>query len=266
MRETAATVNKPDGLHHSDSIRDSSLASPRPNHNDDAMKIGILETGRPPDELQPQYGRYPDAFERLLIDQGFEFARWAALEGEIPDSVHQADGWLITGSKFGAYEDHPWIAPLETFLREAYAAAVPIVGICFGHQILAQALGGTVEKYHGGWSVGRVEYQLDISDQPVPLYAWHQDQVTTLPADATVVGSTDFCRYAALRYGDRALTVQPHPEFTADFIDNLIDIRKNVLPEHIVSDARASLTEGQTQSPLIASWIGEFFRQSSNRS
>jgi GMP synthase (glutamine-hydrolysing) len=226
------------------------------------MKIGILETGRPPEQLQPQFGTYPAAFEKLLHDQGFEFASWAALEGDIPDSIHLADGWLITGSRFGAYEDHDWIPPLEAFLRDAYAASIPIVGICFGHQILAQALGGTVEKFSGGWSVGRVEYQLDISDEPVPLYAWHQDQVTQLPADATVVGSTDFCRYAALRYGDRALTVQPHPEFNADFIQSLLHARRDVLPADIAKDAVAGLADGPTQSPLVARWIGDFFRQS----
>ncbi len=225
------------------------------------MKIGIIETGRPPEQLQDQFGTYPHAFEVLLRDQGFTFDSWAALEGNIPDSIDLADGWLITGSRFGAYEDHDWIKPLEAFLRKAYAASIPIVGICFGHQILAQALGGKVEKFTGGWSVGRVEYHLDISEQPVPLYAWHQDQVTQLPADATVVGSTDFCRFAALRYGNRALTVQPHPEFRADFIQALLHARRDVLPADISAAATSSLREGQTQSPLIASWFAEFFRQ-----
>ena len=66
-----------------------------------------------------------------------------------PEGIHDADGWLITGSRHGAYEDHPWIPPLEEFIRDAYAAQVPLVGICFGHQIIAQAMGGKVEKYQG---------------------------------------------------------------------------------------------------------------------
>jgi GMP synthase-like glutamine amidotransferase len=77
---------------------------------------------------------------------------------DFPKDIHDCDGWLITGSRFGAYEDHPFIPPLEDFIRAAYAAHVPVVGICFGHQIIAQAMGGKVEKYAGGWSVGPTEY------------------------------------------------------------------------------------------------------------
>lgn len=101
------------------------------------MKIGILQTGRTPDEIRADHGDYDDLFKQLLDGRGFTFETYAALDGMLPASAHDADGWLITGSKFGVYEDHPWIAPLEEFLRNAYAAAVPIIGVCFGHQILA---------------------------------------------------------------------------------------------------------------------------------
>ena len=223
------------------------------------MKIGILQTGRPPPALQDKHGNYDDAFMRLLGGRGFEFSSWAVLDGDLPQSINEADGWLVTGSRFGVYEDHEWIAPLESFLRAAYHSHVPIAGICFGHQILAQALGGKVEKFSGGWSVGRVEYTMDGLDEPLPLYAWHQDQVVELPPDAQVTGSTAFCRYAALSYGDRAYTVQPHPEFSADFMQELITARSNVLPQDIFTAARTSMTQGQTNSAVIADRIAEFF-------
>ena len=143
------------------------------------MKIGILQCGRSPAMLVSKFGDYDDMCISLLGMQ-FETAVYAVLDNDFPDSVQDADGWLISGSRFGVYEDHDWIPPLEDFLRTAYARSIPIVGICFGHQILAQALGGKVEKYSGGWSVGLVEYQMEGAEDPVPINAFHQDQVCLL--------------------------------------------------------------------------------------
>jgi len=233
------------------------------------LKIGILITGNPPTETVGQYGSYADAFERLLGGHGFDFASWACLDGKFPNSINDADGWLITGSKFGAYEDLPWIPPLETFIRTAYAADIPLVGVCFGHQILAKALGGTVEKYSDGWSVGRVEYNLEGHSDPVPLYAWHQDQVVALPADAQVVGSTNFCQYAALAYGDngeKAYSIQPHPEFTEGFFTELFEARKSVLPDDAIAAASKSVKSAQkTNSAAIATKMATFFKAASLR-
>ncbi len=227
------------------------------------MKIGILQCGYPPESAQPFYGTYADAFTRLLDGYDFEILSWACVDNEFPDDIHSADGWLITGSKFGAYENLPWIPPLEQFLREAYGACVPIVGICFGHQILAQALGGKVEKYHGGWSIGRVTYDLDSG--PVSLYAWHQDQVTDLPPDATVVGSTPFCQNAALSYGHKAFTVQPHPEFTHEYIHHLVTTRRNELPGNVADVAEKSLADGDAQPEVMADRIARFFRTANSQ-
>lgn len=200
------------------------------------MKIGILQTGRAPDQLQEQFGDYNTFFVRLLDGKGFEFVTYAALDGDLPLSPNDAEGWLITGSKFGAYEDHAWIPPLEDFIRAVYVAKLPMIGICFGHQIIAQALGGKVEKFEGGWSVGPVSYEMADGKQ-MRLIAWHQDQVVTPPPEATVVGSTDFCRYASLRYGDTVLTIQPHPEFTNEFASALLEARGAVLPDNIKAQA-----------------------------
>ena len=101
------------------------------------MRIGILQTGRTPEELRNKHGDYDDMFRRFLGGRGFEFVTYPALDGVIPKSVRDADGWLITGSKFSVYENHSWIPPLEDFLRHAYAEAVPIVGICFDHKLMA---------------------------------------------------------------------------------------------------------------------------------
>ncbi len=229
------------------------------------MKIGILITGHPPAETVSDFGTYATAFEALLQGHGFTFESWACLEGEFPESVNEADGWLVTGSKFGAYEEHAWIASLEEFIRTAYSHEVPLVGICFGHQIIAKALGGKVEKFSGGWSVGRVEYHLEGHQQPVPLYAWHQDQVVELPDDASVVGSTDFCQYAALSYKGKAYSLQPHPEFTSEFFKKLFAARKAGLPRAALDLAQQSVASDQTtNSAVIAESIADFFKSAAS--
>ncbi|MDZ7906621.1 MAG: type 1 glutamine amidotransferase [Cypionkella sp.] len=145
------------------------------------MKIGILQTGEAPDALRDASGDYPDMFMQLLAGQGFDFAVYSVLHGVFPSSVTACDGWLVTGSRHGAYEDHPWIPPLEDFIRAAYDAQVPTVGICFGHQIIAQAMGGRVEGYADGWSAVGPPNK-DFEGQRVTLNAWHQDQVVVKPA------------------------------------------------------------------------------------
>jgi GMP synthase-like glutamine amidotransferase len=156
------------------------------------MKIGILQTGHAVDALLPVHGDYDAFFRRLLDGHGFDFATYRVVDGEFPGSIRDADGWLITGSRHGAYDDLPWIAPLEDFIRDAYAADVPMAGICFGHQIMAQALGGKVEKHGDGWIVGRTPYRF-ADGRELQLNAWHQDQVVTVPPDATVTARSPGC-------------------------------------------------------------------------
>ncbi|MDX8464634.1 type 1 glutamine amidotransferase [Mesorhizobium sp. VK23B] len=224
------------------------------------MKIGILQTGRSPEELRCTHGDYDDMFKRLLGGRGFDFVTYPVLDGIFPLNIQEADGWLVTGSRHGVYEDLPWISLLEDLLRRAYAASVPIVGVCFGHQILAQALGGKVEKFTGGWSVGAQNYAIDGVGADVSLLAWHRDQITDKPNVATVVGSSAFCRFAALAYGDRAFTIQPHPEFRSDFFIDLIAARSNILPAAVAGTALNGL-ERETASAAIADRMEDVFKR-----
>ena len=221
------------------------------------MKIGILQTGLAPDVLMDRTGDYPDMFARLLAGHGFEFQTYRVVEGQFPASVTACDGWLITGSRHGAYEDHPWIPPLEDFIRKAYAARVPLVGICFGHQIVAQAMGGRVERYSQGWAVGATDY--DFGGQTLRLNAWHRDQVTEAPPMAKVIASNAFCANAALLYDDRTLTVQAHPEFRPEFIDGLMQTRgKGLVPDDLLARAADRLTL-PLNDQTIADRIAAFF-------
>jgi GMP synthase-like glutamine amidotransferase len=223
------------------------------------MKIGILQTGQAPDALKRDAGDYPDMFQRLLAGRGLTFRTWHVEEMEFPESVHDAEGWLITGSRHGAYEDHPFIKPLEGFIRDAYAAQVPVVGICFGHQIIAQAMGGRVERHAKGWAVGAQEY--DFAGEKVRLNAWHRDQVVQVPEGAQVIATNEFCENAALLYDDRMLTVQAHPEFRPDFVDGLMRTRgPGLVPDDLMAEARARLGQPLDQGPM-ADRIADFFHK-----
>lgn len=221
------------------------------------MLIGILQTGEAPDALRPASGDYPDMFERLLSGRGFSFRTWRVVDMEFPAAPTEADGWLITGSRHGAYEDLPFIAPLEDFIRRTYAAHVPLVGICFGHQIIAQALGGKVEKFAGGWSVGPQTY--DFGGETLTMNAWHQDQVTVAPAEAKRIASSPFCENAAFVYDTRAFTIQAHPEFGDDFVQGLIEKRgRGKVPDHQL-DAAAAKLGTPLSTGTVADRIAAFF-------
>ena len=227
------------------------------------MKIGILQAGHTPDDLIHKLGDYDVLYPNLLEGFGFEFQAYPVVDGVFPDSATDCDGWLISGSRYGAYEDHPWIPKLEQLVRDIYADGRPLIGVCFGHQIIAQALGGKVEKFSGGWSVGYTEY--DFDGHTVPLNAWHQDQVTKLPEGAEVIARTDFCENAALVYGDKIWSIQPHPEFTAEFLDGLMKGRgKGIVPDEIMAEATTKL-DRPTASADIAEQMAAFFKKERSR-
>lgn len=222
------------------------------------MLIGILQCGRVPESLRPQHGDYDTMFESLLDGFGFRFQTWPVLDNVFPSSIQAADGWLITGSKHGVYENHVWIPPLEAFLQSAYTANIPVVGICFGHQILAQALGGTVVKFDGGWSLGPVSYKRRQGSD-VMVHAVHQDQVIRLPDEAACYGSTPFCEYAFLRYRKRAISMQPHPEINDAYLRDLIDVRRSSFPDQR-ADAALAAIGAALATDTLAEEIAHFFQ------
>ena len=234
------------------------------------MLIGILETGRPADALK-DHGSYPEMFERLLgpQDEGFLFRTFAVIDGDVPSDPRACDAWLVTGSRHGAYERLPWMLKLEDLLRAAVAQKVPVVGICFGHQILAQALGGTVEKSGKGWGFGLHDYVVtgapaltDGKPEKMTIGALHQDQVVEVPPGGRVLGGSEFCPNAIIAYGDTALTFQGHPEFDLAFLRGVAEHRlKGVAPDAVLAKAATSFETKRSDSPLVAEWIAGFLRQ-----
>jgi len=233
------------------------------------MRIGIIETGRPPGTLDQTHGDYPHMFRRLLSGAAddLEFFTVAAIDGDIPGEPAAADGWLITGSRHGVYERLDWIIRLEQFVRDAMAAKVPLVGICFGHQVIASALGGRVIKSEKGWGVGHHDYSvvatrpwMSATAETLRFNAVHQDQVVERPEGADVLATSAFCENAVLAYGDAALTIQGHPEIDDAFKRDLITERlAAVVPADRMDAASDTLGDDMTTN-LAATWIVDFFK------
>ncbi|MDX5361045.1 MAG: type 1 glutamine amidotransferase [Alphaproteobacteria bacterium] len=234
------------------------------------MKIGIIETGEVPAALQARHGTYPDMFRRLVGEglPGADTFVHSLLDGQGPPDPRAADGWVITGSAYGVYDPVPWIEPLKGFIRRAGEAGVPQVGICFGHQIMAEAFGGRVVKSEKGWGCGLHSYEVlrpqswMTPELPrVRVAAMHQDQVVELPEAAEVVGGSNFCPFGILAYpGARAMSFQVHPEFEADYTADLIRSRAGTRISHPVADVGLHSLGGESDRGAVALWIGRFLK------
>ena len=231
------------------------------------MRLGVLETGAPPKDLQGRFERYPVMFRQLLGEEAYDWASFDVRRGQFPSSLDSCDAYLITGSPAAAYDSKPWVLDLIAFLRAAKGKAA-LVGICFGHQVMAQAFGGRVIKSPKGWGIGLHRYTAMQrtpwmeGDDVIAVSASHQDQVVEPPPGATVLAGSDFCPFGALRYGDQhALSIQLHPEFSADFSRALIETRLgNPYPQAEGMAAIASLGAPDDRA-RVGRWINGFLKE-----
>lgn len=232
------------------------------------MRIAVIETGAPPAPLQSRHPSYPAMMARMLAPHAphLSFSTSSVLSGVDMPRPADFDGLLITGSAAGVYEDHAWIGPLEALIRDAAKAGKPQVGICFGHQLMAQAFGGDVKKSDKGWGVGLHQYEvthaasfMSPSLSRIACAVSHQDQVIAPPPGAKTLARSEFCEHGALAYAQGpAISFQMHPEFESDYAADLIAARRNRLGEALADDALASL-KGRSDRAVIARWIANFF-------
>ena len=221
------------------------------------MKLAILETGRPPGDLADRFGDYPAMFARLLGDR-FDTQTFDVQAGQFP--VRGYDAILITGSPAGVYDGFEWIEPLADFIRTA--KDIPMIGICFGHQIMSEALGGHVEKSAKGWGAGLHRYSVTRQESwmggesKIAIPASHQDQVVVQPPNTDVIATSDFTPYAALTWRDRpAISFQFHPEFAPEFAKALIEQRYDRVPD---PDSAIASLDAPNDSARVGGWIRRF--------
>jgi GMP synthase-like glutamine amidotransferase len=231
------------------------------------LRLGIIECDHVDAAFSSIAGDYRDMFARLLATTpaSLDLVPYSVCTGELPASAKECDAWLATGSRRSVYEPIEWIQRTTAFVADIAAGERPYVGVCFGHQLLAQALGGRVERADA-WGAG--VHEIDIAqrepwiDPPADrcrLAFMHQDQVVALPDGAVVIGSTDHCPIACFRVGTM-LGVQAHPEFDARYALALLDHRVERIGSSATATARASLLPPAPamDAEVMARWFVNF--------
>lgn len=235
--------------------------------------LGILDC-IPPEFYRGIDVREPQHFIDLLEAAGYagEFASYHVADDEFPPTIDACDCYLITGSPANAFDDLAWINKLKQFIRDAAEQDIPQVGICFGHQVIAEAMGGKVERSSHGWQVGL--YETDVlnhmnfmpSDKPkIKLYQFNQDQVTQLPPDAIRLGTSDICENFSYRIGDHILSIQGHPEMKLDVLKGFVEYLSDTLPDDVKQYADTSTQEDKPHADEVAKWIINFLDNKSSK-
>ena len=226
------------------------------------MNVGLLECDEVSGRFAQVSGGYREMFAALIPEARFRYYR--AHEGNLPATAQECEAWICTGSRYSAYDTMPWISDLLQLIREIEKSRVPFVGICFGHQMLAQALGGEVAKAQSGWGVGVLPMEI-VSSEPwmqppraeVRIQHMHQDQVQRLPAGSVVLGRSAHCEVGMFRVGATMLGIEGHPEFPADFAEALIRARRQSIGA-ATSEAALKTVRAPNDGPLVGRWIARF--------
>ncbi|WP_311567349.1 glutamine amidotransferase-related protein [Photobacterium arenosum] len=237
------------------------------------VRMGILQCDDVRQDLQADHGNYPAMFTQLLRDAGDapELVFYRALDGELPQDVDECDVYMTTGSRHSVNDDLPWIPPLLAFVQALHARKKKLVGICFGHQLIAKALGGEVIQAPQGWGIGVATHALHALPAGVTenaafpsdlsLLVSHQDQVVRLPDDTAVLAGSDFCPYYMLQVGEHFLGIQGHPEFSKAYSRDLMLARKALLPAKVLDTGLTSL-HMPVDSERVTRWMLDFLRSS----
>lgn len=223
------------------------------------IQIGALMCDQLDADIAIVAGGYPELYRTMFAAEDVELTFFDSHLGELPDSPERFDAFLIGGSRSSAFEDLEWILGLCDFLRAAHAEGVVLLGVCFGHQIVARALGGEVSRWDGGWNIGAVEYELGDGSTS-RLIACHRDQVTKLPEGAELTATTPNCEIAGFVIADQVMTIQPHPEFTAPTASSIYSARRELMGDEAVEQALTTM-EHEVDGAATAAKMVQFVQR-----
>ena len=233
------------------------------------LTIGILLTDHVLDDLQIVHGDQNDFYDKIFseADPNVNLKIYDVTVDEYPREIDECDGYLITGSKLSVYDNIRWIRDLENFVCLLHSKKKFLLGVCFGHQLIAKALGGEVKKAQVGWVLGLQEYTfhnhfpwLENPNKDIKLIHSHQDQVTNLPEGTTLVASNNSVPNAMYFIGDHIMSIQGHPEFTNEYAYDVVCKRRDILGEELFQSAEQSLLNEQSNYIEVTNWCLDFFR------
>ena len=231
-----------------------------------SMKIALILCDHVDEEFLQPYGDYPEMFVNLLRPAipDLQLVVFDATKGEFPQASTAFSGYLISGSRHGVNDDLPWVVSLEAVIKGLWRAKQKIIGICFGHQLVAKALGGKVITSPKGWGIGmstnhilQTQRWMQPPKSALNLLISHQDQVVELPEQAQVLAENSHCLYYMLQIDNRILTIQGHPEYNSDYLRALITKRRKKYTSGVYTEAMRSL-EKESDNILTAQWIHKF--------
>jgi GMP synthase-like glutamine amidotransferase len=231
------------------------------------MKLGILNAISPEASGVNWGGTPVDTYIRFFesVNAPFTYVGYQVAQGQFPSSPNECDAYIITGSPRGVYDTDDWIVTLSQFIRDSYQAGIKLVGICFGHQILAHALGGRAEKSEKGRGFGLKSFDVTqpkawMNGKPdrCSLYFAHQDQVVKLPPEAELLGGNTFCPIALYEIDNRVLGIQGHPEFSDGIMQDLLPLFEKKLALSSYEASVRSLDNGTPDNQLVAQWLVNF--------
>lgn len=233
------------------------------------MKVALLECDQVLEKFQSEFGQYSSMIQQMFTSVGahFEFDVFDCQKGQYPLNIDDYDFFITTGSKSDAYAKSDWIKQLIEFVQRLNKANKKLIGICFGHQIIALALGGKVEKSTRGWGIGLSHNQIVAKptwikekSETLNIIVSHQDQIIDLPENALVIAKSDFCPYFMVQWNDHFLSIQGHPEWQKNYSKVLINDRRNRISKPVIEAGLASLSE-KPDNLLFTRWVLDFVQR-----
>ena len=230
------------------------------------MNVAILQCDNVLEKFQSQFGDYPEMVEQMFdgVDLPLSFDTYDCRQGQFPADINGYDFYLTTGSKASVYEELDWLQQLIEFIRQLDKSKKKLVGICFGHQLMAMARNGTVEKSDKGWGIGIARNRvvshpqwMDEETSEINILVSHQDQIIDLPDDTLIIAESDFCPFFIVQWGNHFLSIQGHPEWSNEYSQTLINDRRAIIPADLIKTGLESL-QTEADNALFVRWIMKF--------